>query len=79
MMETKDDLQLTEEQVIAVYVDKYGKIKSKRKVDVIVRCKDCKYYKGGKKHSPTTFCRWKNDGTQEPDDYCSWGVNQYEY
>lgn len=39
----------------------------------IVRCKDCKYWQDNNNGYPHPDCRWREDETPDPDDYCSFG------
>lgn len=39
----------------------------------IVRCRDCKYWQDNNDGYPHPDCRWREDETPDPDDYCSFG------
>lgn len=39
----------------------------------VVRCKDCIYWQDNNDGYPHEECRWGNDETPDPDDYCSYG------
>lgn len=40
----------------------------------VVRCKDCAYWQDNNDGYPHTDCKWNQDETPDPDDYCSGGV-----
>lgn len=39
----------------------------------VVRCKDCKYYQDNNGGYPHEMCKWRENETPDPDDYCSCG------
>ena len=40
----------------------------------LVRCKDCAYWQDNNDGYPHKDCKWNQDETPDPDDYCSGGV-----
>lgn len=40
-------------------------------VDAVVRCKDCVYWQDNNGGYPHPECRWGNEETPDPYDYCS--------
>ena len=51
---------------------------SKITVDIeqseLVMCKDCVYWQDNNDGYPHKDCKWNQDETPDPDDYCSGGV-----
>lgn len=45
---------------------------AKSRVEV-VRCKDCVYWQDNNEGYPHKDCKWREDETPDPDDYCSAG------
>lgn len=41
--------------------------------DAIVRCKDCVYWQDNNDGYPHIGCKWREDETPDPDDFCSAG------
>ena len=41
--------------------------------EVIVHCRDCKYYQDNNGGYPNSDCRWRQDETPDADDFCSCG------
>ena len=39
----------------------------------VVRCKDCKYWQDNNGGYPHRDCKWNQDETPDPDDFCSAG------
>lgn len=39
----------------------------------VTRCKDCIYWQDNNNGYPVDDCKWKQDETPDPEDYCSWG------
>ena len=39
----------------------------------IIRCKDCKYWDGNNSGYYNIGCKWREDESPDPDDYCSAG------
>lgn len=46
--------------------------------DQIVRCKDCVYWQDNNDGYPHKDCKWREDETPDPDDYCSAGERKDE-
>ena len=42
-------------------------------VGELVRCKDCIYWQDNNSGYPHIGCKWREDETPDPDDYCSVG------
>ena len=40
----------------------------------LIRCKDCAYWQDNNDGYPHKDCKWNQDETPDPDDYCSGGV-----
>lgn len=43
------------------------------KKQIVVRCKDCKYWQDNNGGYPHRDCKWNQDETPDPDDFCSAG------
>lgn len=41
--------------------------------DVVVRCKDCKYWQNNNNGYPHGECRWGHGETPDDNDFCSYG------
>ena len=41
--------------------------------EAVVRCKDCVYWQDNNEGYPHKDCKWRDDETPDPDDYCSAG------
>lgn len=41
--------------------------------EVVVRCKDCKYWKNNNNGYPHEECRWGHGETPDDNDFCSYG------
>lgn len=41
--------------------------------DYLVRCKDCIYWQDNNDGYPHIGCKWREDETPDPDDFCSAG------
>ena len=39
----------------------------------VIRCKDCIYWQDNNNGYPVDDCKWKQDETPDPEDFCSWG------
>lgn len=39
----------------------------------LIRCKDCAYWQDNNDGYPHSDCKWKEDETPDPDDFCSAG------
>ena len=71
-----DALALLKEQdaeiskISSAYLDLVGKAS---KQPEIVRCKDCVYWQDNNDGYPHIVCKWREDETPDPDDYCSAG------
>ena len=37
----------------------------------LVRCRDCKYWQDNNNGYPHPDCKWRQDETPDPNDYCS--------
>lgn len=44
----------------------------------LVFCKHCKYYQDNNDGYPHPECRWGNDETPDPEDFCSFGKRMEE-
>lgn len=44
----------------------------------VVRCKDCVYWQDNNDGYPHKDCKWREDETPDPDDYCSAGERKDE-
>ena len=44
-----------------------------RRYRELVRCRDCVYYQDNNEGYPHIGCKWREDETPDPDDYCSGG------
>ena len=42
----------------------------------IVRCKDCVFWQDNNDGYPHKDCKWREDETPDPDDYCSAGEHK---
>ncbi len=41
-----------------------------------VRCKDCVYWQDNNEGYPHKDCKWREDETPDPDDFCSAGESK---
>ena len=41
--------------------------------EVVVHCRECKYYQDNNGGYPNSDCRWRQDETPDADDFCSCG------
>jgi len=48
-------------------------IKLLKEQEEVVRCKDCKYWQDNNGGYPHRDCKWNQDETPDPDDFCSAG------
>lgn len=46
--------------------------------DMVVRCKDCIYWQDNNSGYPHIGCKWREDETPDPDDFCSAGERRSE-
>ena len=44
-----------------------------KKQKAVVRCKDCIYWQDNNDGYPHVGCKWREDETPDPDDFCSAG------
>lgn len=44
--------------------------------EVVVRCKDCKYWQDNNDGYPHEECRWGHEETPDFDDFCSYGTRK---
>lgn len=49
-----------------------------KNLTVVVRCKDCIYWQDNNDGYPHIGCKWREDETPDPDDFCSAGERRTE-
>ena len=47
--------------------------------EVVVRCKDCKYWQDNNDGYPHEECRWGHEETPDANDFCSYGEQKDGY
>ena len=67
---TIDDLKLLNALCHGTVLDDAIALLNKQE---IVRCKDCVYWQDNNEGYPHKDCKWREDETPDPDDYCSAG------
>lgn len=40
--------------------------------EIVVHCRECKYYQDNNGGYPNSDCRWRQDETPDADDFCSY-------
>lgn len=48
------------------------------KMQELIRCKDCVYWQDNNAGYPHIGCKWRDDETPDPDDFCSAGERRSE-